>query len=278
MPTLRDDGGRQPRRYQVQYPRSRAGSARRRHHARRGAGKPDAGGDAGHAVGGRSSVDQRAAGEAQEDVLERAAAHQRWTAARAPRSCARGQRGLAVGGVEQHAGRAAPRPARRSPCSIVGELRRPRRRSRRARSAARPPRGWSAPRSARAASPRRRSGRRPSRPAGRTAARPRPCSGWSARASTPCCLSRYSRSHSTCRACGSRPVVGSSSSRSLGLVDQRAGDGEPPLHAAGQRLDLGVGPVGRAGRTRAARRPWRCSIARGTGRSSGRRRRGSRAR
>ena len=41
----------------------------------------------------------------------------------------------------------------------------------------------------------------------------------------------------------------------LGLVDQRAGDGQPALHAAGQRLDLGAGALGRAGRTRAARRP-----------------------
>ena len=30
----------------------------------------------------------------------------------------------------------------------------------------------------------------------------------------------------------------------LGLVDQRPGDGEPSLHAAGERIDLAVGPVG----------------------------------
>ena len=40
---------------------------------------------------------------------------------------------------------------------------------------------------------------------------------------TPCCLSRNSRSHTTCRACGSSPVVGSSSSSSSGsLISDRA--------------------------------------------------------
>ena len=40
---------------------------------------------------------------------------------------------------------------------------------------------------------------------------------------TPCCLSRYSRSHRTWRACGSSPVVGSSRmSRSGWLMSERA--------------------------------------------------------
>ena len=40
----------------------------------------------------------------------------------------------------------------------------------------------------------------------------------------------------------------------LGLVDERAGDRQPPLHAARERLDLVRWPARRAARTRAARR------------------------
>ena len=61
---------------------------------------------------------------------------------------------------------------------------------------------------------------------------------------TPCCLSRYSRSHRTWRACGSSPVVGSSSSsRSGSLISERA-IVETPLHPAGQRLDPARRPLG----------------------------------
>ena len=59
------------------------------------------------------------------------------------------------------------------------------------------------------------------------------------------------------------------------LVDQRAGDRQAPLHPARQRLDLVVGALGRAGRTRAARRRG-ARLRRGTGRSTGRRSAGSR--
>ena len=41
----------------------------------------------------------------------------------------------------------------------------------------------------------------------------------------------------------------------LGLVDQRPGDREPPLHAAGQRLDLVVGPLGELDEVEQLRRP-----------------------
>ena len=56
----------------------------------------------------------------------------------------------------------------------------------------------------------------------------------------------------------------------LGLVDQRAGDREPALHAARERVDAVVAPVGAAARTRAAPRPARGSPA-AAGRSSARR-------
>ena len=45
------------------------------------------------------------------------------------------------------------------------------------------------------------------------------------------------------RACGSRAAVGSSRKTHLGVVDQRAGDGEPLGLAAGEVLDPGVGLV-----------------------------------
>jgi hypothetical protein len=38
-------------------------------------------------------------------------------------------------------------------------------------------------------------------------------------------------------------VVGSSSRHHLGLVHQAPGDRQPPFHAAGERLDLAVGPL-----------------------------------
>ena len=47
------------------------------------------------------------------------------------------------------------------------------------------------------------------------------------------------------------------------VVDQRSGDGEPPLHAARQRLDLVVGPLGQLGEVKQPRRP----LARPRGRS-----------
>ena len=56
----------------------------------------------------------------------------------------------------------------------------------------------------------------------------------------------------------------------VGLVDQRAGDRQPPLHAARQRVDDGPCAGRSAGRSRAARRRARGSR-RAAGRSSGRR-------
>ena len=91
----------------------------------------------------------------------------------------------------------------------------------------------------------------------------------------PCSLSRNSRSHRMCRACGSSPVVGSSSSRMRGsLMSARAIVRRrfmPPERSSTLALALSS-----AARTRAARRPGP-QAARRAGRSSGRRRRGSRA-
>ena len=71
---------------------------------------------------------------------------------------------------------------------------------------------------------------------------------------TPCCLSRYSRSHSEVAGLRIEPGGRLVEQQKLGIVDQRPCDREPALHAAGQRLDPAL--AGRsAARTRAARPP-----------------------
>ena len=46
------------------------------------------------------------------------------------------------------------------------------------------------------------------------------------------------------RACGSRPVVGSSSRIEVGIVHERTGNRQPSLHPAGERIDLRVAALG----------------------------------
>ena len=58
--------------------------------------------------------------------------------------------------------------------------------------------------------------------------------------------SRATSSHSSERLCGSRPVVGSSRKRMRGPVDERQGQVQPALHAAGVAADLAVGGVDQA--------------------------------
>ncbi len=70
----------------------------------------------------------------------------------------------------------------------------------------------------------------------------------------PCSLSRNSRSHED--VAGLRVEAGGRlvEQQDARVVDQRACDREAALHAAGEVVDLGLRPVGRAARTRAARR------------------------
>jgi hypothetical protein len=58
---------------------------------------------------------------------------------------------------------------------------------------------------------------------------------------TPRCLSLNSRSQTTWRACGSRPLVEQEDVR---VVDERARDRQSPLHAPGERLDHAVAALG----------------------------------
>ena len=75
----------------------------------------------------------------------------------------------------------------------------------------------------------------------------------------PRVASRPISCHSAARACGSRPVVGSSRNSTARPVHQPERDVEPALHAAGVRADRPPGDLGQARTGRAARRRARRS-------------------
>ena len=62
----------------------------------------------------------------------------------------------------------------------------------------------------------------------------------------PSATNSWRASHSSRRLTGSTPLVGSSSSSTFGLVEERAGERELLVHAAGERVGAAVEERGRA--------------------------------